>query len=177
MNLIIEPVGNPDIISKNFGSRTLGSWILASNRDSLWYRWAEANDQTPLLSHLGVVGLDPPAELKAMAANEPITQPDCALFPLRVEVFPITLANQRFFDGEGEQVRSSYAFVGTYPGPCAVTAISTSGQTITLASYPSQSVTFFAGHVESDPLLGDLLFYDGAGNCTDRGAPTEWCQA
>jgi hypothetical protein len=155
----------------------LAQWILASNRDSLWYRWAEANDQSSLLPHLGLISLDPPAELKAMAANEPITQPDCALFPRKVAVFPITQTDRRFFEGEGETTASTYVFVGTYPGPCKVTATTSSGQTITLASYPSQSVTFFAGRLERDALLGDLLFYDGAGNCTDRGAPSTWCQS
>jgi hypothetical protein len=155
----------------------LAQWILASNRDSLWYRWAEANDQSSVLPHLGLISLDPPAELKAMAANEPISQPDCALFPLKVEVFPITPTDRRFFVGEGETTTSTFVFVGTYPGPCTVTATTGSGQTITLASYPSQSVTFFAGRLKRDALLGDLLFYDGAGNCTDRGVPSTWCQS
>jgi hypothetical protein len=179
-NLTDATPTTPQIVNATRGAVSdsqLSQWVVASNRDSLWYRWAEANDQSALLSHLGVVSLDPPAELKAMAANEPITQPDCALFPLKVEVFPITASDQRFFVGEGETVTSSYAFVGTYPGPCAVTATTISGKTVTLASYPSQSVTFFAGQVVNDALLGGLLFYDGAGNCMNRGAPTEWCQS
>ena len=155
----------------------VGQWILASNRDSVWYRWAEANDQPRLLSFLGSPSLNPPAEIKALAGGEAVNQPDCALFPSKVTVFPITAAGSSFFHGLGETVTSSFVFVGRYPGPCAVTASSASGATQTLASYPSDSVTFFAGSVRADPLLGSVLFYDGAGNCSDLNAPTNWCQA
>ena len=154
----------------------LASWIIASTRASIWYRWAEANDQSPLMPRLGVVGLVSVAELQAMAASEPITQPDCALFPTRVRVFPITPADQRFFVGQGETVSSMYAFAGTYPGACTVTARTVSGQTLTLASFPSASVTFFAAHAVADPLLGTILYFDGAGNCTQMGAPAAWCR-
>ncbi len=151
--------------------------IVASNRDSLWYRWAEANDQVELMSHLGLVRLDPPAELQAMAASEPIAQPDCALFPTRASVFPITSADRRFFASQPETTADSYVFVGTHSGPCTVTASSSSGQSVTLAYYPSTGVTFFAGHEVQDPLLGPLLFYDGAGNCTQAAAPSSWCRS
>jgi hypothetical protein len=157
----------------------LASWTLASNRDSVWYRWAEANVQPALLSRLGVVRLDPAAELEALASGESVAQPDCDLFPQRVRVFPITPADHQFFIGEGETLSSAsaYAFVGTYAGGCVVTAKTASGQTIDLASFPSAGVTFFAGHVVNDPVLGAILYYDGAGNCDDRGAPTLWCRA
>jgi hypothetical protein len=179
-NLTDTTPTTPQVVNATNGAVSdaqLSEWIAASNRDSLWYRWAEANDEIGLLPRLGVESLDPAVELKAMAAHEPITQPDCALFPTKVRVFAITPTDQQFFAGEGESVSSSYAFVGSYPGPCAVTAQTASGQTQTLASYPSSSVTFYAGHVTNDALLGEILYYDGAGNCADRGAPTAWCQS
>jgi hypothetical protein len=179
-NLTDSTAVTPQVLNVTEGALSdaeLGGWILASNRDSLWYRWAEANDQSALLARLGVVSLDSPTELRAMAAGESIAQPDCALFPTKVKVFPISAADRRFFAGLGETVSSAYSFVGNYPGPCVVTATTTSGKTVTLASYPSASVTFFAGHIVDDSLLGTLLYYDGAGNCTDRGAPTAWCQS
>ncbi len=152
-------------------------WIAASNRDSVWYRWAEANDQASLMPRLGEVSLDPPAELQAMAANEPITQPDCALFPAKLSVFAISPSDRRFFSSQPHTTSDQYVFVGTYPGPCTVTALNTSGQTITIASYPSTGTTFFASHLAQDPLLGPLLFYDGAGNCNQSGAPSTWCRS
>jgi hypothetical protein len=113
-----------------------------------------------------------------MAAGEPITQPACALFPTKVEAFKLLQADQVFFAGEGESVAAAtYAFVGTYPGPCTVTAVRADGQRVTLASYPTSSVTFFASHYVNDPALGPILFTDGAGNCTDPGAPNRWCRS
>jgi hypothetical protein len=129
------------------------------------------------MPRLGQVSLDPPAELQAMAANEPISQPDCALFPVKVAVFSIAGHDRSFFAAQPSTSADSYVFVGTYPGPCSVTAMTVAGQTITLASYPSTGVTFFASHLVQDPLLGPLLFYDGAGNCTQTAAPPSWCRS
>ncbi len=155
----------------------LAALVTASNRASLWYRWAEANDQSALMSHLGLVRLDPAAELQAMASNEPISQPDCALFPIRLTVFAITADDRQFFSAQPETAQDPYVFVGTYPGPCTVTATTPAGKTVTLASYASAGVTFFVSHLINDPLLGAVLFFDGAGNCTQSGAPTRWCQS
>lgn len=128
------------------------------------------------MSRLGLVRLDPVAELQAMAAHEPIMQPDCALFPIKVTVFAITHDDRRFFVSQPETARDSYVFVGTYPGPCIVTATAASGKAIALAYYPTTGSTFFASHLVDDPLLGPLLFYDGAGNCSQAGVPPRWCQ-
>jgi hypothetical protein len=155
----------------------LTRWTLASSRSSVWYRWAEANDQAVLISHLGSTRLVPTAELQAMAAGEPISQPDCALFPTTVKVYPITPDEQRFFATQGETVTAPYAFVGSYPGNCVVTAVNPSGRKVTLATYPMASITFFASHPIDDALLGPILFTDGAGNCSDRGAPNNWCKS
>jgi hypothetical protein len=179
-NLTDSTPASPQVVNATKGSLSdadLARWILASSRDSLWYRWAEANDQASLMPRLGQVALDPPAELQAMAAKEPISQPDCALFPTRVVVFPITGADLRFFAAHGQTVSDKYVFVGSYPGPCVVTAKTATGQTITLASYPTAGITFFASHFVDDPLLGPLLFYDGSGSCSESGAPTVWCQS
>jgi hypothetical protein len=170
----------PQVVNATQGAVSdaqLAQWILASNRDSLWYRWAEANDQPKLLPHLASMSLYPVAELRALAANEAVIQPDCALFPTKVILFPLTTADRQFFMSQGESVSDSYAFVSSYPGPCAITALTPAGQTITIASYPTPGVTFFASHLVSDGVLGPLLFADGAGNCNDRGAPTTWCRA
>jgi hypothetical protein len=178
-NLTDATPSTPQVVNETQGAVSdaqLAQWILASNRDSLWYRWAEANDQASVMPRLGVVALDPPVELQAMAAHEPISQPDCALFPNKVAVFPITADDRRFFVAHAQTVSDSYVFVGAYPGPCTVTATNSSGQTITLASYPTAGTTFFASHLVADPLLGPLLYYDGSGSCSESGAPPQWCQ-
>jgi hypothetical protein len=153
----------------------LRQWIVASSRDSMWYRWAEANDQSALMPKLGQVALDPAAELQAMAANESIRQPDCALFPTKVSVFSIGTTDRRFFASQPHVASGDLLLSGTYPGPCQVTAVNGSGQTITIASYPTTGITFFAGHLVDDPALGPLFYYDGAGNCSQAGVPVAWC--
>jgi hypothetical protein len=155
----------------------LAQLITASNRDSLWYRWAEANDQPSLMPRLGDVRLDPAAELQAMAANEPVTQPDCALFPTKLSVFVISQTDRRFFASQPRTAADQYVFVGTYPGSCSVTALKASGEVVTIASYPTVGTTFFASHLVQDSVLGPILFYDGAGNCSQTGAPDAWCHA
>ncbi len=179
-NLTDATPAPPAVVNGTQGGLTgteLAFWVRASTRASVWYRWAEANDQAALIPHLGQLSLVPKVELQAMAANEPISQPDCALFPTKVEAFTITRDELHFFVTEGEIVAARYAFVGTYPGPCLVTAEGPTGKPITLASYPSASVTFFASSMVNDALLGPILFTDGAGNCTDPGAPTRWCRS
>ncbi len=77
------------------------AWALASNRDSLWYRWAEANEQASLLPRLGSMSLYPTVEIQALAAHETVAQPDCALFPTKVTVLSISAADLRFFVAKG----------------------------------------------------------------------------
>jgi hypothetical protein len=168
----------PQLVNATHGAVSdaeLAQWIFASNRDSLWYRWAEAYDQAKLLPRLGSMSLYPTAELQALAANEAVMQPDCALFPTKVSLFPITKTDQQFFISQGESVSDPFGFVSAYPGACTVTATTSSGRTVTVESFPTAGTTFFASHMVDDAVLGPLLFADGAGNCNDRGAPTEWC--
>ena len=83
----------PQVVNATQGAVSdaqLAQWILASNRDSLWYRWAEANDQSSLMPRIGEVALDPPVELRAWLAQRAVIQPDCALFPTKVTVFPMS---------------------------------------------------------------------------------------
>ena len=152
----------------------VAQWLLASNRDSIWFRWAEANDQVPLMSKIGSVSLNAAVELQAMAAGEPVDQPDCAIFPTRVKVFQITSSERQFFINHGQSVADSFVFAAEYPGACNVTAKGPNG-VVTLEAFPTPGTTFFASHIVDDPLLGELLYYDGSGNCAQAGAPPEWC--
>jgi hypothetical protein len=168
----------PSVVNGSHGAVTdsdAQSWALAENRGSIWYRWAEASIQASLLPHLGVLGFDPAAELQALAAGEAITQPDCSIFPTRIALFAIGPADMQFFASRGETVSSAFVFVATFPGPCAVRATSPDGHVRTIASYATSVVTFFAGQIRRDAVLGDIWYVDGAGNCGDHGAPIAWC--
>jgi hypothetical protein len=150
-------------------------WAQASNRAAIWYRWAEANDQPKVLAKIGVISLIPTSELQVLAANGTVSQPDCALFPTRIAEYQIGADAMHFFGSVGQHITGGTALVDTFPGPCTVTATTATGQSQTIASYPASGITFFAGHDQTDPVLGDVWFTDGAGNCGARGAPVEWC--
>ncbi len=152
------------------------AWALAANRTAVWYRWAEANDQPSLLGRLGHPSLLPPAELQVLATNGTVAQPDCAIFPTKVALFAIDTEANRFFTSVGQIVSGGFALAAKYPGPCTITSVSASGQVQTIASFPQAGVTFFAGAIRDDALLGRVWFTVGAGNCAQRGAPTAWCR-
>jgi len=151
------------------------SWALASNRGSIWYRWSEANDQPKLLARIGRISLLPTPELQVLATDGTVSQPDCAIFPVKVAAFEVGADGVAFFSSLGQSIRGGVVFVGRFPGPCSITATTAGGQVQTIASYPTAGVTFFAGHLVDDPLLGKIWFTDGAGNCGQRGAPQAWC--
>ncbi|MGH7723133.1 MAG: hypothetical protein ACRENL_09945, partial [Candidatus Dormibacteria bacterium] len=151
------------------------SWAFASNRGSVWYRWSEANSQPKLLAKIGKISLLPPQELQVLDAGGTVSQPDCAIFPTKVGAFEVGPAGVAFFSSLGQSVTGGSVFAATFPGPCSILATAPNGQTSTIASYPTTGVTFFAGHVIDDPLLGRIWFTDGAGNCEQRGAPSAWC--
>ena len=151
------------------------AWALAANRGSVWYRWAEANIQPSLLGRLGLVSLDPPVEREALAQGVSIQQPDCAIFPIRFSLFPVGASELQFLTSLGEVPTGKFALVGSFPGSCVVTGVTTGGQTKTIATYSSAGTTFFIGTLTQDPALGVLWFVSGGANCLDRGAPTRWC--
>src|ERR1035437_760935 len=132
-NLTDATPAAPTVVNETNGAvpdSQIATWILASNRDSLWYRWAEANDQATLLPHLGKLSLDPRSELQAMASNEPISQPDCPLSPTNLKIPSIRPEDLRFFTSRGQTVSDAYVFAGTYSAPCYVTATTASGQLV-----------------------------------------------
>jgi hypothetical protein len=151
------------------------AWAQASNRGAVWYRWSEANDQPSLLAKLGNLNLVPASELQALGGSGTVSQPDCAIFPVKEALFEDGPDGVRYFASFGESVRGDAVLVAMFPGPCSVTATTATGQTRTIAAYPSAGVTFFAGHVVDDPMLGALWFTDGAGNCQQGAPPNAWC--
>ena len=64
-------------------------WVDASNRESGWFEWSEANGQFPFLAHLSAEGLLNPAERAALDSGATIDQPACNLYPVAAWLFPI----------------------------------------------------------------------------------------
>ncbi len=151
------------------------AWAQASNRGAVWYRWSEANDQPTLLAKLGALSLLPASELQTLGASGTVSQPDCAIFPVREAAFEDSPDGVRYFSSFGQSVKGDAVLVAMFPGPCSVTATTATGQVRTIATYATAGVTFFAGHVVEDPMLGKVWFTDGAGNCQQGAPPPAWC--
>jgi hypothetical protein len=168
----------PGVTNATNGAATnvdAAAWTQASNRGAVWYRWSEANDQPSLFAKFVNLSLVPASELQALGASGTVSQPDCAIFPVKEALFEDGPDGVRYFASFGQAVRGDAVLVAMFPGPCSVTATTATGQVRTIAAYPSAGVTFFAGHVVEDPMLGTLWFTDGAGNCQQGAPPNAWC--
>jgi hypothetical protein len=157
------------------GDADAQAWALAANRTGMWLRWSEANDQFGLTTRIEgskVVN----AEIdQQMRHGTRVLDPDCDLFAQKYRLFPMTDEGRSFFAAFGELTHDSYVLVEQYPGPCAITGKGATGQLQTLLSTPTATVSISAGQAREDPVLGTIWFGDGAGFCTDRGAPSTWC--
>jgi hypothetical protein len=178
VNLTDSTPAPPVVTNGTEGAATdavVASWAVASNRGSVWYRWSEANDQPTLLAKIGRPSLLPPSELQALDAGGTVLQPDCAIFPEKESAFEAGSDGVRYFSSFGQSVQGDTVLVAKFPGLCNVTARAPDGQVRTIASYGSAGVTFYAGHMVDDPLLGEIWFTDGASNCQSGAPPTAWC--
>jgi hypothetical protein len=152
-------------------------WANASNRDSGWYKWAEANDQPVLFLHLVGPAVIAANEQQALTAGASIDLPDCDLYPTRNALFPITAADNSYFAQKHLPTDNHFVFVVVYAGPCSETIRQPDGTTSTFQISDATHTVFVPGVLRSDPLLGDLWYSDAGGNCHDpAGPPPEWCQ-
>jgi hypothetical protein len=151
-------------------------WADAGNWDSGWFKWAEANDQPALLSHLAAPTVLNRNELQLLEQGATIDQPDCAIYPSSATLYPITPDDAAYFARKNLQINDQYVLVLTYSGPCTATVMYPDGRTISLAELTGAATAFAPGVLRDDPLLGDIWFSDGSGTCTDpAGPPAEWC--
>ena len=151
------------------------AWAAANSRTGAWYRWAEANDQPALLPHVIAGTLVSATEQQLLAQGARIDQPDCALFPLTVSVYPIQDDGRAYFAKKNVTVTDQWALVISYPGPCVATVTYADGHTSSLQELPGPGMAFGPGVLKHDPVLGDIWYADAAGSCTDPAAPAEWC--
>ena len=153
------------------------SWANASNRDSGWYKWAEANDQPALLQHLVGLAVIAPNEQQAMAAGASIDLPECDLYPTSNALFPITAADNSYFAQKHLPTDNHFVLVVAYAGPCSETIRQADGTSSTFRISDAAHFDFVPGSFRSDHALGDLWYSDAGGNCQDpAGPPAEWCQ-
>lgn len=153
------------------------TWALAANRAGVWLQWSEANDQYGLTTRI-----EGPQVVNGqidgyMRHGISVQDPSCDLFASRYVLVRMDAAGRAFFGAFGEPTSAAWVFVEEYPGPCAITGIAGSSPPTTLLATPSPTKSLSSGALMSDPLLGAIWYGVGAGFCTDRGAPANWCNA
>jgi hypothetical protein len=155
---------------------TAQMWANASNRDSGWFQWAEANDQTAfLLTLVGPADIAPNEE-QALAAGASVALPACDLYPTANALFPITDEDQKYFARKGLPTDDRFVLVVKYLGPCSEVVHYPNGSQQTLQISTAPDTVFLPGRVETLAELGSIWFVDAGGNCNDpAGPPPEWC--
>jgi hypothetical protein len=178
--LRLERVPNtPTVVNMTGGAvpdSTAQHWADASNWDSGWWRWAQANDQLLLLHDLVGPALIPAAEVEAMRSGGNVAQPDCNLYPISWKLFAVGAAGRAYFARKRLPTDDTYLFVVVYSGPCAETVTHGDGGTTTIVDFTQDTTVFSPGVLRHDPLLGDIWFANAGGSCQDpAGPPPAWC--
>jgi hypothetical protein len=178
--LALEHVPNaPPVVNMTNGAvsdATAQHWADASNWDSGWWKWAQANDQLFLLQHLVGPALIPAAEVDALQGGGSVDQPDCNLYPLSVKLFAVGAQGKAYFARKRLPTDDDYVFVVVYSGPCSETLRHGDGPTTAIVDFTRDTTVFAPGNFRTDGVLGDLWFTDAGGNCQDPlGPPSSWC--
>jgi hypothetical protein len=152
-------------------------WANASNRDSGWYKWGEANGQIAFLRHLVGPALISPQDVAAMQQGAVVLQPDCNLYPTTNVLFAVDSDGRSYFSRKNLPTGDRFVFVVSYTQPpCSETIRYPDGHATSLSAYTQPNTVFAPGVLRSDPVLGDLWFADAGGNCQDSaGPPPAWC--
>jgi hypothetical protein len=178
--LAIEHVPHaPTVVNMTDGAVsdvTAQRWADASNADSGWWKWAQANGQLFVLRHLVGPALIPVAEVEALQNGGTVDQPDCNLYPISTKLFAVGDAGKAYFARKHLPTDDTYLFVVVYHGPCSETLKTADGLTTSIVDFTENTTVFTPGVFRSDPVLGDLWFGDAGGNCQDPlGPPPAWC--
>ena len=151
-------------------------WADAANWDSGWDKWAQANDQPFLLSHLAGSAIVSTVEVQALQQGATIDQPACNLYPTSYALFPMDANGAAYFTSQGLPADMKYVFVAVFAGPCYPIASFPDGHKETMPGLATPTTVFAPGELEHEPLLGDIWYADAGGSCNNpAGPPAEWC--
>jgi hypothetical protein len=151
-------------------------WADASNWDSGWWKWAEANDQLLVLRHLVGPTLIPADEVELLQSGGTVEQPDCNLYPITSKLFAVGVAGKAYFIRRHLSTDDAYVFVVEYRGPCSEIVKQGNDQRSTIIDFTENTTVFQPGVFRHDAVLGDLWFADAGGSCEDpMGPPPAWC--
>jgi len=155
---------------------TAQRWADASNRDSGWWKWAQAHDQLYMLRFLVGPALIPAVEVEAPQDGATIAQPDCNLYPISATLFAMGTDGRAYFARKHLPTDDTYVFAVVYTGPCSETVTYPGGRSATIVDGTRQATVLSPGYLRSDPVLGDIWFGDAGGTCEDaEGPPAAWC--
>ena len=138
--------------------------------DTLW-GWADAHDQMKLQLYLSNQGFLNTPEGQAEGAGEPVTDPVCDLYPVKLAVVQVDQSIVSYEAGVGFSVDSPYALAEEYKSPCSVTATTAEGPQV-LDSWQWPTLILETGSARTDPLLGLTWFEESARACPSSGLPT-----
>jgi hypothetical protein len=151
-------------------------WADASNSQSGWLQWAEANDQPGFLIHVAGPDVINVMEQHALSQGATIAQPSCNLFPVDNKLYPVGSNGNAYFSRKGLPTDNQYVLVATFKGPCSATATFPDGKTTSIQESAQTAVVFIPGTLRHEPNLGDIWYSDGGGSCNDPdGPPGDWC--
>jgi hypothetical protein len=158
------------------GDATAQHWADASNWDSGWWKWAQANDQLFVLRHLVGPTMIPADEVEPMQNGGTVDQPDCNLYPIMSKLFAVGAAGKAYFARRHLATADAYVFVVEYRGPCSELVTQANGQRSTIVDFTANTTVSQPGVLRHDAVLGDLWFADAGGSCQDpMGPPAAWC--
>jgi hypothetical protein len=159
----------PTLLNKTNGALTedqVQEMGVALYRSSALWGWADQHDQLRLQVFLSNAGFVNTPAGNAEAKGEPVADPPCALYPVKLAVIAVDPAVVSFEEGVGYSVHASYALVEDYGGSitqaCDQTAETPRGTQIT---WRGPSVNIETGTVRSDPLLGLTWFGESDRYC------------
>jgi len=151
-------------------------WADASNWESGWLKWAEANDQPGLLTHLSGGAVIGRPENAAMHDGATIAQHDCNLYPLSNALYRMGEDGAAYFARKGLQTDDAFVLVAVYGGPCEARVLYPDGRQSNIPELSATTTALVSGVLRSDPVLGDIWFPDAGGSCIDpAGPPRQWC--
>jgi hypothetical protein len=155
------------------------TFLNAEYRDNTFVAWAEKSVQFDFLNKLQEDIYQSVPSYQAVKQGKAVSDPACDLYPVNPAVVVLDqqtkdyLTNVKHFT-----LRSPYAIVQTYEGPCDVTYASPPPGATPLGSLSAGGETdVIAGHLLHDPVLGDLWFADGSYSCATADAPKQICLA
>jgi len=154
--------------------------LSAEFRDNTFLAWAELNVQLKFEDFLQLPVFATSPLTAALRAGQPVIDPPCDLYPIASGLVALDQQSRTYFDStftrKGSPVTAQYALVQTYKGPCDVVTVTPQGARQVLVPIPAGGATaVFPGHLQRDPVLGELWFAEASFLCGTPDTPTAIC--